>query len=69
MSNFNNDKQYTNTSNGVFSDSNVHPEERPKDEIRFRKLLNAIFCMCELSGYHLEERIVVKDLRTGKIWR
>ena len=61
MGNFNNDKQYTNTSNGVFSDSNVHPEERPKDD--------AIFCMCELSGYHLEERIVVKDLRTGKIWR
>lgn len=69
MGNFNNDKQYVSTSNGVFSDSSVHPEERPKDEIRFRKLLNAIFCICELSGYHLEERIVVKDLRTGKIWR
>jgi len=44
-------------------------ENRPEDEVRFRKFLNALFCMCELAGYHLEERVVLKDVRTGKIWR
>jgi hypothetical protein len=36
---------------------------------RFYKLLEIIFNICELSGFHLEERIVVKDKKTGKIWR
>lgn len=36
---------------------------------RFHKLLDVIFNICELSGYHLEERIVVKDKKTGKVWR
>lgn len=36
---------------------------------RFHKLLNTIFAMCELSGFHIEERIVIKDLETGKVWR
>lgn len=40
-----------------------------KDEERFRKLLGAIFALCELSDFHIEERIVIKDKRTGKIWR
>lgn len=38
-------------------------------EERFKKLLNAIFCMCELAGFHVEDRITVKDMRTGRIWR
>lgn len=36
---------------------------------RFQKLLNTIFAICELAGFHIEERIVIKDKRTGKIWR
>jgi hypothetical protein len=36
---------------------------------RFHALLEIIFRVCTLAGFHLEERIVVKDLRTGKIWR
>lgn len=39
------------------------------DDERFHKLLNTIFNICELSGFHLEERIVLKDTQTGKIWR
>ena len=39
------------------------------DYERFRKLMGAIFRICELSGFHIEERIVVKDLRSGRIWR
>lgn len=40
-----------------------------EDSERFHKLLETIFNVCELSGFHLENRIVVKDLETGKIWR
>lgn len=36
---------------------------------RFRKLIGAIVRVCDLSDFHLEERIVVRDKRTGKVWR
>ena len=36
---------------------------------RFDKFIHTLFSFCELSGYHIEERIVVKDLKTGRIWR
>ena len=36
---------------------------------RFDKYLHTIFMISELAGYHIEERIVVKDLHTGKVWR
>lgn len=39
------------------------------DDGRFHKLLDVIFRVCEISGFHLEERIVLKDVKTGKIWR
>jgi len=39
------------------------------DDERFHKLLNTIFTICELSGFHLEERIILRDTQTGKIWR
>lgn len=40
-----------------------------KETERFQKLLDTIFNICELSGFHIEERIVIKDKRTGRIWR
>lgn len=39
------------------------------DAERFRRLLEVIINICELSGFHLEGHIVVKDKGTGKIWR
>ena len=36
---------------------------------RFHKLLDTIFNICELSGFHLEDRIVVRDKETGRVWR
>jgi hypothetical protein len=39
------------------------------DTARFQKLLNTIFYICELAGFHIEERIVIRDLKTGKIYR
>ena len=46
---------------------NVMNEEMEKE--RFHKLLKTVFNLCELSGFYLEEHIVVKDKRTGRIWR
>ena len=36
---------------------------------RFFQLLDAITSICELADFHVEGRIVLKDKRTGKIWR
>lgn len=47
---------------------NVSMDEQAEEE-KFKKLLGIIFNLCELSGFHLEERIVVKNKRTGRIWR
>ena len=46
---------------------NIEAEE--KAEARYKKLLATIFSICELSGFHLEDRIVLKDKKTGKVWR
>lgn len=46
---------------------NVDAEQ--KAEARYKKLLATIFYLCDLAGFHLEERIVLKDKKTGKIWR
>ena len=39
------------------------------EEERFQKLLATIFYICENAGFHIEERIVIKDLHTGKVYR
>ena len=39
------------------------------EDERFHKLLDTIFNICELSDFHLEERIVLKDKNTGKVYR
>lgn len=38
-------------------------------EERLRKLLRTIFYICDLAGFRVEERIVLKDKRTGKVWK
>lgn len=39
------------------------------DDTRYRRFVGCILRMCELSGFRLEERIVVRDLRTGKVYK
>lgn len=43
--------------------------KREQEEERFRRLMATIFYICENAGFHIEERIVIKDKRTGRIWR
>ena len=44
-------------------------KEVDHESARFYKLLETIFSICELAGFHVEGRIVLKDKKTGKIWR
>lgn len=44
-------------------------EREAEAEERFKKLLSTIFYITELAGFHIEGRLVIRDKRTGKIWR
>lgn len=39
------------------------------EEERFHELLHTIFYIAKNAGFHIEERMVIKDLKTGRIWR
>lgn len=39
-----------------------------KDTQRFYSLLHVIFSVCSLSGFRLEGRVQLRDLKTGKLW-
>lgn len=53
-----------------YSDPTAHKAIKNLDKNeRFYKLLHTIFDICEMSGFHLEGRIVLRDKQTGKIWR
>lgn len=44
--------------------------DRERDaEERFKKLLNTIFYICDLAGFHIEGRLEIRDKKTGKVWR
>ena len=40
-----------------------------KDYERFYNLLNTIFYICNLAGFHVEGRITLVDKKTGKVWK
>lgn len=44
-------------------------DKADKDDERFHKLLETIFNICELSDFHVEGRIVLKDKRTGRVYK
>lgn len=39
------------------------------ENMKFQKLLDTIFNICELSGFHIEGRIVIKSKKTGRVWK
>lgn len=79
------EERFAKRSQKALSDREMHPHQNEEgypdltayeaikradeDYARFRKLLDTIFSVCELAGYHVEERMVIKDLKTGKVWR
>jgi len=36
---------------------------------RFNKTLNTIKSICDLAGYTIDDRIVLRDQKTGRVWR
>lgn len=44
-------------------------QNQDKDDARFHQLLNLLFQLYEIADFHIEGRIVLKDKKTGKIWR
>ena len=40
-----------------------------EEEKRFKKLIRTILNICEMSGFRLEGRITVTDVRNGRTWR
>ena len=38
------------------------------DRKRFLRVVGCVLRILELSGFHLEERLVLRDTRTGKIY-
>ena len=40
-----------------------------KEEARFHKLLHTIFYLCELAGFRIEGRLILRDEKTGRIWK
>lgn len=39
------------------------------EERRVTKLIHAIKDICYLSGYEVEGRIVLRNIRTGEVWK
>lgn len=54
---------------GYFDCGENAEQNQNKDDARFHQLLNLLFQLCEIADFHIEGRIVLKDKKTGKIWR
>ncbi len=39
------------------------------EELRFKKLLRSIKDMCDLADFEIEDRVVLIDKRSGRVWR
>ena len=67
----NNHASLTRKNSEGYSDMTAYQAIKKADEEaeRFHKLLDTIFNICELSDFHIEGRIVVKDKTTGKVWK
>ena len=40
-----------------------------EEDGRFHRLLSTLFYICEMAGFEVQGRIILKDKRTGKVWR
>jgi len=66
----NDDRELKRNASGYFDPTAYEAIKNVESENeRLQKLLTVIFSACDLAGFHVEERIVLKDRRTGKIYR
>lgn len=40
-----------------------------EEEEKIRKLIGVLKIICELFGYQMENRVVLRNKRTGKVWK
>ena len=43
--------------------------DKALEKERYKKLIGAILRVCEPAGFTVESKIVLKDNRTGKVWK
>ena len=46
-----------------------HMQEEAIETERFRKVLGCVLRILELSGFRLKEKLVLEDIKTGKVWK
>lgn len=65
-----NDRELSRNGSG-YSDPTAYKAMRHvcDEEERFKELLKVLFYVTKNAGFHIEERMVIKDLKTGRIWR
>ena len=52
-----------------YSDPTAYTVIKKNDESqRFYNLLHTIWYICNIAGFKLENRLVLVDKRTGKVW-
>ena len=39
------------------------------DSDRFTKTIHAIKAICDLAGYTIDNRVILRDQKTGQVWR
>ena len=44
-------------------------ENIERDEKRVKKLISIIHGICTISGYRVENRIILRDVESGREWR
>lgn len=67
-----NNRDLSKNASGIYDPTAYKAIKNIKDDSdadRFYKLLDAIFSICELAGFHIEGRITIRDKKTGKVWR
>lgn len=66
----NNDKELRRNGSGYADPTACEAMQNILDEkARLQKVLTAIFAVCDAADFHIEERIVIRDNRTGKVYR
>ena len=40
-----------------------------EEEMRKKRLIRTIKYICELAGFQIESRIVLRNIKTGRYWR
>ena len=44
-------------------------EKADAERERLHSIIDVIYTICELAGFQVEERIVLRDKKTGRVWR